>query len=116
MNYEDPERDARIHEEYTVDAYDDSEILMGWYYSMQDIMTFPFKAKVEFRKKGGKKVLEKVKIVELSSEDKLGNAITVGVEYQDLIIDIPVYNLQQIKADEKTIQIIEDWKYWNNRL
>ncbi len=41
----DPIREHRIDYEIVVDAYTEDEIAMGWYYYLQDKITFPFLAK-----------------------------------------------------------------------
>lgn len=37
-------REARIHNEIVVDAYDASERAMGWYYYLEEKLQFPFTA------------------------------------------------------------------------
>lgn len=39
---EDKEREGRIEMEIVVDAYDEEERAMGWYYYLEDQMRFPF--------------------------------------------------------------------------
>jgi len=39
---EDPVREKRIEMEIMVDAYDESERAMGWYYFLEDKLSFPF--------------------------------------------------------------------------
>lgn len=41
----DPIREKRIDYEIVVDAYDESERAMGWYYYLADKISFPFLAK-----------------------------------------------------------------------
>ena len=42
---EQPDRENRITFEIVVDAYDETERAMGWYYYLQDKLQVPFKAK-----------------------------------------------------------------------
>ena len=41
---EDPEREYRIQNEAVVDAHDEQEQAMGWYYYIEDKLHCPFKA------------------------------------------------------------------------
>lgn len=41
---EDKEREDRIIMEIVVDAYDETERAMGWYYYLEDKLRFPFSA------------------------------------------------------------------------
>jgi len=42
---ENKERERRIDMEIVVDAYNEVERAMGWYYYLQDGLKFPFKAR-----------------------------------------------------------------------
>jgi hypothetical protein len=46
----DPEREHRIDHEVVVDAYDSEERAIGWYYYLQEKITFPFKARYTFKR------------------------------------------------------------------
>ena len=43
------------------------------------------------------------------------NDLLRGVCYHEDIFDVPLLILLNIKANEKTIEAIEDWRYWNSK-
>jgi hypothetical protein len=45
MRKKDPIREARIHNEAIADAYGPEERALGWYYSLENQLRFPFEAK-----------------------------------------------------------------------
>lgn len=110
-----PEREHRIFYEIIVDCYDEEEQKMGWYYYMEEKLHFPFEAQIILRKKNGTKTKQSVEVVQLSSDEEFGNDMTVEVCYDEIVLDIPLLQLLNIKADEASIQAIEDWRYWNSK-
>jgi hypothetical protein len=63
------EIEYRINYEIIVDAYDDHEIKMGWYYYMEEKLNFPFFATVEIKKRNGKKEIKKVEVLKLTGDE-----------------------------------------------
>ena len=59
-------REERISMEVVVDAYDEEEVAMGWYYYLQDKINFPFKALwINSHKSEGRNVMA----IKMSPED-----------------------------------------------
>ena len=63
------ERENRIYDEAIVDAYGSEERSLGWYYYLEERMTFPFKARcIASRKTSLLKVGEVVEVLEMADE------------------------------------------------
>jgi hypothetical protein len=109
----DDKREERIMNEIIVDAHDDDERVMGWYYYMEDCLQFPFVAKCT--KKIVTSPLEKdenVTVIKLADFDLCRHGISVIVKWQKKILGVP---LEQLLPLDTTIEAIEDWRYWIER-
>ena len=113
MKEKDEEREYRIDFEIIVDCYDEEEVKMGWFSYMEDNLNFPFQAEAPIKKRKGEKVIQKVEVLELTSDEDFGSDMKVGVSYNEDVFEVPLLSLTKISADESTIQAIEDWRYWN---
>ena len=109
------ERENRIYNEIIVDCYDEEEQKMGWYYYLEENTLFRFKAEANFKKRNRTKIKQKVDVLQLSSNEGFENDLLIGVCYHEDIFDVPLLILLNIKANEKTIEAIEDWRYWNSK-
>jgi len=113
---EDKARENRITMEIIVDAYDETESAMGWYYYLQDKLKFPFTARCKESiatsplKKG-----EKVEVWDMASEDVCGHEMFVTVAWENRRLAVPLAQLAPVKADAKTKEAVEDWHYWVKR-
>ncbi len=113
MNKEKHEK--KIYNDILVDCKDEYDQNMSWYYYVQDEMDFPFEAEIELKKRKGEKVLKKVNVINLSEDDtnfERGFELKVAIELDDYIIEVPLRDLVEIEATERTIETIETWKYW----
>ncbi|MEM9543267.1 MAG: calcium-binding protein [Cyanobacteria bacterium P01_E01_bin.42] len=104
---EDPDREERI-EEIVVDAYDEYERSMGWYYYLGDNLQVPFPA--YWRNK-------KVEVIGMASEGEC--EADMRVEIQALVggeaetISIRLEDIEPLdEVDEQTKQAVADWHYW----
>ena len=113
---EDKAREERIILEIVVDAYDETERALGWYYYLKDNLSFPFKAKCIVERpisplnKG-----EKVEVIGMPSEDECEKEIFVSIKWQKRALAVPLSQLSGIEVDEETKEGIEDWHYWVKR-
>ena len=114
---EDPTREERIANEVTVDAYDSSEVMMGWLTYLQDNLACPFEAEcIEQRKISPLRKGEKATVYELlSDEDDIGNEFFVLIEWGGRKMGVPLAQLKPLKISKETKQAIEDWQYWKAR-
>ena len=109
----DPIREKRIHEEATVDAYGPEEQAMGWYYYLENKLSFPFQAKcisadvVSPLRKG-----ETVEVVRMAPEDNCEHDMFVLVRWQRRKMAVPLTQLAAVDPDESTEEAIGDWHYW----
>ena len=109
----DEEREHRIIYEAVVDAYDEVERAMGWYYYLEDKITFPFKAKCEVKKRTSPlKVGETVKVLGMSPEAECETSMFVEVEWNNDVLSIPLEQIKPLRVDEETKEAVEDWQYW----
>ncbi|MEO0935392.1 MAG: calcium-binding protein [Cyanobacteria bacterium J06641_2] len=109
----DKNREERIDMEVVVDAYNEDERAMGWYYYLEDKLQFPFKAKWVNRQRPQGKEIE---VVDMSPEDECMRSMFVEVRYRegevDDIFSARLEDIHPIEADQETAEAIADWHYW----
>jgi hypothetical protein len=109
----DEEREKRITMEIVVDAYTPEEQAMGWYYSLEDQLHFPFVARcIAERIVSPLRVGDEVDIVGMAPEEECGHEMFVLIRWERRTLAVPLAQLQGITVDEQTRQAIEDWHYW----
>jgi hypothetical protein len=102
--------------EIIVDAYDEVERAMGWYYYLQDKLNFPFLARCTAKRAVSPiKVGTTVEVVDMAPEEECGKEIFVMVQWQDEELAIPLAQLAFKEGDDETRQAVEDWHYWVER-
>ncbi|MEB3308612.1 MAG: calcium-binding protein [Snowella sp.] len=111
----DDTRETRIDYEIVVDAYDEQERAMGWYYYLEGKLNFPFLAK--WTRKLRSSVREKqVRVVSMASEDECSHDMFVEVADLDSededIFSAKLSEIEPIDADDDTQEAIADWHYW----
>jgi hypothetical protein len=107
------ERENRIIYEAVVDAYDETERAMGWYYYLEDKISFPFQARCKIKKRTSPlKLGETVKVLGLSPTDECENSMFVEIEWDGDVLDVPLEQIEPLEDDEDTNEAIEDWHYW----
>ena len=112
----DKAREDRIALEIVVDAYDEHERAVGWYYYLEDNLAFPFKAKSKARREiSPLKRGEEVEVVGMPSQDECEREMFVTVEWEKRTLAVPLSQLEGIDVEEDTRQVIEDWHYWVRR-
>ena len=63
------QRQNRIDNEIIIDAYDDEEINMSWYYYYADNLEFPISAVAKLKKRGGKYEQVEIQLIKISSQE-----------------------------------------------
>jgi hypothetical protein len=112
----DEEREHRIEMEAIVDAYGPEEQALGWYYSLDDKITFPFTARcIEEKRISPLKIGEKVTVKGMASEDDCIHEMCVEIEWQDRSFGVPLAQLEPLNVDGLTQEAIADWHYWVKR-
>lgn len=113
---EDKAREYRISMEVIVDAKDEEEQVMGWYYYLDDKIHFPFMAKcVKVAAKSPLHEGEQVTVVQMAPEDECMHEMFVEIEWQGRTLCVPLVQLQPVDVDEETLEAVEDWHYWMAR-
>ena len=113
---EDPAREKRIAYEIVVDAYDEDERAMGWYYYLEEHLHPPFPAACRLaRSTSPLKVGDKVKVVGMAAEDDCMREIHVLIEYGSSELAVPLGQLECRSRNKATCQAVEDWHYWQAR-
>lgn len=106
-------REERIDMEIIVDAYDEEERAMGWYYYLVDNMTFPFKAKCTVEQRNSPlKENDLVEVIDMAVAEECLREIFVEVESPEDRLVVPLSQLEGIGVDDETQEAIEDWHYW----
>jgi hypothetical protein len=110
----DPEREQRIMMEIIVDAYDEQERAMGWYYYLQDQLQFPFTAVcIAKRLISPLRVKDEVEVIGMPGEDECEREMFVMIRWEKEALAVPLAQLKPIAAtEEQTKQAVADWHYW----
>jgi hypothetical protein len=110
---EDKKREQRITYNIVVDAYDEVERALGWYYYLEEVIAFPFTGEcIRERKVSPLRKGDKVEVVGMSEEDDCMREIFVQIKWQGREMGIPLEQIKPLKVDQDTKQAIEDWHYW----
>lgn len=112
----DPIREHRIDYEIVVDAYNEDERALGWYYYLQNKITFPFLAKWLKKSRKTSAIVEKeVEVLGMASEDDCLRDMYVEVAYideKDDTFTANISDIEAINADQNTQEALADWQYW----
>ena len=112
----DAAREDRIHMEVVADAYGTEERAMGWYYYLDDKISFPFTAEcVTADKRNPLEINERVTAMQISGEDICEYDMYVDFLWGSKVLAVPLVQLIPLDADEETLEAIEDWHYWVKR-
>ncbi len=109
----DTEREHRIVMEIVVDAYDETERALGWYYYLKDNLCFPFSARcICKRTTSPLQVKDEVEVVRMASEDECEHEMFVVIRWEKEGLAVPLSQLKPFAVDPETKQAVEDWHYW----
>ena len=109
----DQEREQRITMEIIVDAYGPEEQAMGWYYSLEDQLHFPFVATCTAERSiSPLRVGDEVDVVGMAPDEECQHEMFVLIRWKRRTLAVPLAQLEGVAVDEQTRQAIEDWHYW----
>ena len=112
----DEQREQRILYEAIVDAYGPEEQALGWYYYLEEKMTFPFDAScILERSISPLQTGEVVNVHGMADEYDCMVEMFVQIEWSGRQFGVPLAQLQAIEVDEDTQEAIADWHYWLGR-
>src|SRR5438045_642645 len=104
----DEEREHRIAMEIVVDAYGPEEQAMGWYYSLENKLSFPFLARCIARRSiSPLRVGDEVEIIGMAPEDECEHEMFVLTRWERDGLAIPLSQLEGLDVDDETRQAIE---------
>ena len=111
-------REDRIEMEIVVDANGPEERAMGWYYYLEDKLSFPFTAHctaqraVSPLRKG-----DEIEVLEMAPEDECQHEMFVMIRWDRKAgLAVPLVQLKPGgEADDATRQAVADWLYWVNQ-
>ena len=108
------EREQRITMEIVVDAYTPEEQAMGWYYSLEDRLHFPFVARCTAERSiSPLRVGDEVEVVGMGPEEECQHEMFILIRWERRrALAVPLAQLEGVAVDEQTRQVIEDWQYW----
>lgn len=109
-------RENRIMMEIIVDAYGSEEQAMGWYYYLDDTLSFPFLAKcITKRAISPLRVGDEVEVIGIAPEEECEHEMFVIMRWERNGLAVPLMQLELIHGNDQTREAIEDWHYWINR-
>ena len=112
----DEAREYRIDMKVVVDAYDEVERTMGWYYYLDEKLTFPLLSKcIAKRAISPLRVGDEIEVVGMPSEEECEHEMFVTIRWEKEGLAVPLSQLEVINADEQTREAVDDWHYWVNR-
>ena len=102
--------------EAVVDAYGSGERAMGWYYYLNNKVTFPLKARCRsVRSISILKAGEQVEVLGMAPEEECETEMFVWIERPGSRVAVPLAQLRPLSKDRDTKEAIEDWLYWVDR-
>jgi hypothetical protein len=109
-------RERRIEMEVVVDAYNSEERAMGWYYHLEERLSFPFKARCKTKREISLlRVGEEVKVVGMAREAECESEMFVRVRWCGRSLAVPLFQLEPRGVDAATRVAVGDWHYWTAR-
>jgi Calcium binding len=112
----DEAREHRIVMEIVVDAYDEQERAIGWYYYLEGKLTFPFRARCAARRSiSPLKVGDEVEVIGMAPVEECEHEMFVEMRWDEEGLAVPLSQLKVIAADDQTREAVEDWLYWSKK-
>ena len=110
----DRKREHRIDMDIIVDAYDEWERAMGWYYYLEEHLGFPFTANCVCKRAiSPLRVKDEVEVLKMAPEEECEHEMFVVIRWEREGLAVP---LTQLKpggyVDSETRQAVKDWHYW----
>jgi len=109
-------RERRIEMEIVVDAYNAEERALGWYYYLEEVLTFPFKARCKSKREiSPLRVGQEVEVIGMASEEECVAEIFVRLRWRGVKLAVPLSQLEPLAAQPKIKEALADWHYWVGR-
>ena len=109
-------RERRIGVEVVVDAYNESERAMGWYYYLEERLKFPFKARCKSKRAVSPlRTGEEINVLGMAPEEECESEMFVRVRWRSRSLAVPLAQLEPLTPDPETKEAVADWHYWLGR-
>jgi hypothetical protein len=113
---EDKKRENRITMEIIVDAYGPEEQAMGWYYYLEETLSFPFLTKCTTKRTiSPLKIGDEIEVYAMAPENECENEMFVMIPWEKDGLAVPLMQLKVVHGDDDTKEAVSDWHYWVNR-
>jgi hypothetical protein len=109
-------RERRIEMEVVVDAYNESERAMGWYYYLEERLKFPFKARCKSKRAVSPlRIGEEINVLGMAPEEECESEMFVRVRWDSRSLAVPLSQLEPLTPQLETKEAVADWHYWLGR-
>ena len=106
-------REERITMDIVVDAYNEDERAMGWYYYLDAKLSVPFRAKcIEERSISPLEVGDEVEVIGMPAGNECAREMFVTIRWGKRQLAVPLAQLEVIGAVDQMREAVEDWHYW----
>ena len=109
-------REERITMEIVVDAYNEQERAMGWYYYLEEKLQFSFTARcIQVRSISPLEKGDEVQVKGLAPEAECEHEMFVEMRWEKRNLAVPLSQLEVTDGDKETKEAVADWHYWTAR-
>lgn len=96
-----------------IDAYDEYERAMSWYYYFEDELPFPFQAKtIAHRSISPLSIDEIVTVTGMAPSEECEHEIFISILWQNRPLAVPLRQLKPININKEASQALNDWQFW----
>lgn len=107
------ERKSIIRNEIIVDAHDDYEVNMSWYYYFEEKLMFPFEVFVKAEFRDGNSGSVRTEVTKIVSTE--GDEFMLGGFYSTcnrILMKFKISEIAEIIEDEYSKEILNHWLFW----
>lgn len=117
FSQEESEREDRIYDEAIVDAHGDEEVILSWYYYLEEQLDFPFTATVRVHSPDRRRQTIRVDMQAMGPMSRCGCwqmwALGSPSEQEDsTLYHFFLSDIMEAEADPERLQALADWNYW----
>jgi len=114
---EEPEREDRIYEEAIVDAHGDEEVIISWYYYLEEKLDFPFTAAVQVHSLGRSRQTIRVEMQAMGPVSRCGywQMWVLGSPSEqegNTLYHFFLSDIVEAEGGPERLQALADWNYW----
>jgi hypothetical protein len=106
------ERKKIIQNEIIVDAYDDGEVNMSWYYYFAENLEFPISAVAKLKRRNGEVEEEEIMLVEINTEIEGELMFGFVLTMKGYVFPISLKNMVSVDTTNKQKEMFNNWLFW----